>query len=142
MKSYYYGNLSDEETQEPKPLKIRAQKRVHNIDAFFDMSKKKQSTGLSSSVAQSTNDGTNYISSSVCDTSKATHLVKIDVYNLKKLRDVPTDQHWKFADTRVKFYTQSEDDEYYSNTKELIYKITKHIASKNNCKKYFIDAKK
>jgi hypothetical protein len=142
MKSYYYGNSTDDEIQgPPKPLKIRTQKRVNNIDLFFDKPKKKQATEYSSTVAQSTNGGTNYISSRADDVTKITHLVKIDIYDIKKLRGVPSDQHWKNADTRIKFYTQTEDDEHYLNTKELVYNITKHIATKNECKKYFIDTK-
>lgn len=141
MKNYYYGNLSDDEVRAPKPLKIQTQKRTNNIDIFFDKPKKKQTTEYSSTVAQSTNGGTNYISSRVDDVSKITHLVKIDVYDVKKLRGIPNDQHWKFAETRIKYYAQTEDDDYYSNTKELVYNITKHIATKNDCKKYFIDAK-
>lgn len=142
MKNYYYGHLTDDEIQDPKPLKIQTQKRANNIDGFFDKPRKKQATEYSCTVAHSTNGGTNYISSRVDDVSKTTHLVKIDVYDMKKLRGVPNDQHWKFADTRIKYYTQSEEDDHYSNTKEIIYKITKHIAAKNDCKKYFIDAKK
>lgn len=143
MKSYYYDHLmTDDEAQDPKPLKIQTQKRANNIDVFFDKPRKKQATEYSSTVAHSTNGGTNYISSRVNDVSKSTHLIKIDVYDMKKLCGVPNDQHWKFADTRIKYYTQTEDDSHYSNTKELIYKITKQIAAKNDCKKYFIDAKK
>lgn len=143
MKHYYYGHLNDDEVQlDPKPLKIQTQKRANNIDVFFDKPRKKQATEYSSTVAHSANGGTNYISSRVEDVSKSTHLIKIDVYDMKKLRGVPNDQHWKFADTRIKYYTQTEDDDHYSNTKELIYKITKHIAAKNDCKKFFIDTKK
>lgn len=141
MKNYYYNNLSDDEAQCSKPLIIQAQKRTNNIDAFFDKPKKKQATEYSSTVAKSTNGGTNYISSRVDDVTKITHVVKIDVYDIKKLRGIPNDQHWKFADTRIKYYTQGEEDDFYSNTKELIYNITKDIATKNDCKKYFINAK-
>ncbi|XP_063361642.1 uncharacterized protein LOC134650639 [Cydia amplana] len=141
FKNYYYGNVSDNETEVSKPLKIRTQKRTNNIDVFFEKPTMKQAAEYSSTVAQLTNGGTNYISSRVDDVSKATHLIKIDVYDMKKLRGVPSDQHWKFANTRIKYYTQTEEDDYYSNTQELIYNITKHIATKNNCKKYFIEAK-
>lgn len=141
MKNYYYGNSTDDEIQGSKPLKIRTLKRTNNIDVFFDRPKKKQATEYSSTVAQSTNGGTNYISSYADDVTKITHLVKIDIYDMKKLRGVPCDQHWKHADTRIKYYTQTDDDEYYLNTKDVVYNITKHIATKNDCKKYFIDAK-
>lgn len=142
MKNYYFPNSSDEETLPiTKPLKVRSLKRANDIDTFFEKSKKKQNTGLTSSVAQSTSSSTNYISVGVDEISKATHLVKIDVFDLKKIREVPSEQHWKFADIRVKYYTQTEDDDHYLNARELIFNITKDIAEKPNCKKYSIDVK-
>lgn len=145
-KDYYYPTVSDDESlpqPQPKPVrKSEAKKRANNIDIFFEKPKKKQATGLTSTVAQSTAGGTNYLASSVVDIPKATHLIKIDVYELKKLRSLPTDQHWKHADVRVKYYTHTEDDDLHTNAKDLIYKITKQIAEESECRKYFISAAK
>lgn len=141
MNHYYYDNISDNESEVIKPLKIHTQKRISNIDAFFEKPKKKHAAEYSSTVAKFVKGGTNYISSLVEDASKATHLIKIDVYDMKKLRGVPNDQHWKFAETRIKYYTHTEEDEHYSDVQELVYKITKHIATKTDCKKYFIASK-
>lgn len=143
LKPYYYPiELSDEENglnTAFKPSKKNITKRGNNIDIFFENPKKKKKTSFSSCIGHSNKDGMSYISTNEDDSTNSTHLVKIEVYNMKSLRDIPPTEYWKHVDVRVKYFAKSEDDKHYQHTRDLIFQITKQLAAKNDCKKYFIE---
>ncbi|KAI5633714.1 hypothetical protein NE865_01681 [Phthorimaea operculella] len=150
LKHYYYPiDVSDEETSANKIAPKRKNKdkdsaSTNSIDSFFEnpKKKKKQST-FSSSVGQTTNDGMAYITTNEDDSSHATHFIKIEIYDIAKIpKDTPPTEHWKYANVRVKYCVHSEDDKNYQQTREIIYNITKQIATKSDCKKFFVDHKK
>lgn len=116
-----------------------------DIDVFFEKpSKQKKTSTISSYVARSMNGGTSYITTNEQD-GAATHLVKIEIYDMRKLRTINPTDYWKNAELRVKYHIQSEEDEddksIFINTRNLIYDITKKISSSQDCKKYFINQK-
>lgn len=144
LKDYYYPSnvvLTDGEEAncDSVPLKTKKKlKRANNsIEAFFEKPKKKNVITHSSSVGQRMVGGTSYISTNRDEASSATHLIKIQVYDLKKVKDIAPDDLWKSAELRLKYYTQTEQDNHYVNTRDLIYNITKQIATTDDCKKYF-----
>lgn len=144
FKNYYFptADLSDDdETQDPPALKVKQNIAKRNIDCFFEKPKKKRVRLQSSNIAQANGEGTSYISSNNDDGSSASHLIKIEVYEMKKLKDVQPIDYWKYADVRVKYYA-SEDDKHYRNVRDLIYNITKQVATKTDCTKYYITADK
>lgn len=106
----------------------------YNIDNFFDQSKKKKK--LSSSVSRSTDGGTNYLTTNKEDAADATHLVKIEIYDLMKITKVCVDEQWKYADVRAKFYCNNSEN-ILKDTKKLVYQITKDVSTTNGSKKYF-----
>lgn len=144
FKNYYFDAYSNEEfdnkltiveSELSKPLK-RANSNT-NINKFFDDSKtKKQKKALASSVGQAREGGMSYVSTNVNAT--ATHLIKLEVYDLKKLAKVPENKQWKHADVRIKFYTKTSN-RIYEHSKQLIYNITKEVAESQDCKKYFFN---
>lgn len=145
FKNYYFATSSDEEADNTLTIAESEQKShkrtgSHNcIDQFFDIPKvKKQKKAQSSTVGQARNGGVSYLSTNANDAANATHLIKIEVYELKKLATVLPNNHWKHADLRVKYYTKVTDN-IYNRNKELIYDITKNISQSQDCKKYFFD---
>lgn len=144
LKNYYIADSpSDDETRDCVPLKItqNATKRTNDIEVFFEKPKKKKSAKQSSCVGQSNNGGVAYIATGEDDASNASHLVKIEVYEMSKIRDVPPTDYWKHTDVRVKYYAKSEDDKHYQTTRDLIYNITKQLSAKRGCAKFFVEAK-
>ncbi|XP_069364378.1 uncharacterized protein [Maniola hyperantus] len=146
-KHYYYPlNVPDDQDASDSTLnnKKTASKRSkpteqNNIDVFFEKPKKKRRTTISSSVAQATDGGLSYISSNDGDGVSASHLIKIDIYDMKNLEGVLPIDYWKYADLRLKYYVKSDADKFYHSTRDIIYNITKQIAGRHDCKKYFID---
>ncbi|GBP28285.1 hypothetical protein EVAR_11744_1 [Eumeta japonica] len=138
FKAYYYSALSDEEDTMDLN-KIGTHKRTSkNINEFFESTHKKRKVKTSSTVGQAVNGGISYLSTNEDDFITASHLIKIEVYELQKLKKIPATEHWKHADVRVKYYTRNgENDSHFINTKDVIYNITKEIAEKSECKKYF-----
>lgn len=113
----------------------------NSIESFFEKpKKKKKSSSFSSCIGQSTSDGVAYISSN--EISNATHFIKIEIYEIDKIKDVPPKEYWKYANVRVKYCAPSEEDKNYQNTRDVIYNITKQIANQSDCKKYYIENKK
>lgn len=45
-----------------------------------------------------------YISTNTDESLFSTHLLKIEVYELKTLAKIPSAQHWKNAKIRIKYY--------------------------------------
>lgn len=149
LKNYYYPiNLSDDEETCMEPTNLKAKKnglkRINNsIEQFFEKpKKKKKSSNFSSSIGQATTDGTAYISSNDEGSSKATHFIKIEIYEIEKIKDVSPNEYWKYANVRVKYCAPSEEDKNYQYIRDVVYNITKQIAAKSDCKKYYIENKK
>ncbi|KAG7301651.1 hypothetical protein JYU34_003589 [Plutella xylostella] len=143
MKNYYYPSPSDDEILSPSLLLKKPTKRIHeNIDSYFETpSKKSKSKTLSSTVGRAACGGISYISTNEDDGSKASHLIKIEMYDMKKLKDLPPSEHWKKADMRIKLYCTS-DHILFHDTNQLMFSITKQIATKTDCKKYFLETSK
>lgn len=123
-------------------MKQKSEKKTKSIDNFFDKVKKRRTMSRNSTVARATGDGYSYVSANNDHGSDAGHLIKIEIYDMKKIKDVlPVDQ-WRHADVRVRYYSPSEDDNNYLNINEVLYNITKQIAASGECKKYFIENSK
>lgn len=140
LKNYYYPDKSDDEDQNlAMKVKQNITKRSNkSIDAFFEKAKKKKTVSYSSSVGQSNGEGTSYISTNCDDGSSASHLVKIEVYEMNRLKQVSPIDYWKHADVRVKYYVATEEDKHYQTARDLIYNVTKQVASKPGCTKFFV----
>ncbi|RVE41968.1 hypothetical protein evm_013377 [Chilo suppressalis] len=141
FKHYYFPLSESEGSCETSILKNKTLKRTASnasINEFFDEAKpKKTQKKTSSTVGRAQKCGnTAYISTNMDDAAGSTHLIKIEVYDLRKLAKIPNSEHWKHADVCVKYYSKDSDKNYNQN-KELIYSITKDIANIKDCKKYF-----
>lgn len=140
-KQYYYGSDDDIEV-----LSINGAKRKRNhtstesLDDLFEIPQIKKKK-LSSTVSRAHGEeGVVYLSTNADDGINSSHLIKIEIYDLKKLSKIPQQQHWKYADVRVKYYADSVNMNVV-NTKKIIYNITKEISNTNNCKKYVFNNK-
>lgn len=128
-KHYYYPQSDDDE--------LPSLQKKESIEEFFEPPKKKQRTMRSSTVGRCFGrDSTSYVSTNTDDGASATHLIKIEVYDLKKIENIDQSDHWKHADVRVKYYTKSTNDDHHKKTHQLIYNITKGISNSPNCRKY------
>lgn len=140
----YYFSTSDDEPTSPYPIKIRERsKSSDSLNEFFQEPPKIKKTKLhSSSVGRATNDGTSYLTTNEDDGSNATHLIKIEIFELKKLVDIPPEEHWKYADVRVKYYNKKNSkNSHHQITRKLVHSITKEISSAPNLKKYHFKKK-
>lgn len=149
LKHYYYPiNLSDddEKTEDTVTLKNKkngVKRPNNNIESFFEKpKKKKKASSFTSCIGQTTADGIAYISSNDEGSSNATHFIKIEIYETEKIKDVSPNEYWKYANVRVKYFAPSEEDKNYQHTRDVIYNITKQIATKSDCRKFFIENKK
>lgn len=145
FKGYYFGDSFDAaEPESSMPLKTKKNftKRRNNLDVFFERPKQKKKIAKQSSyVGQASGDGISYIASNDDDGLNADYFVKIEIYDMKKIRDIAPINYWKHADLRLKYYVSSEDDKYYQTTRDLLYNITKHLAEKDGCSKYYVENK-
>lgn len=144
LKNYYCPDTpSDEETTLiPLKNKQNSSKRTNNIEIFFEKSKKKKNSARQTScVGQATDGGVSYITSNEDDGLHATHLVKIEIYDMQKIRYLAPTEHWKHIDVRVKYYVKSEDDKHYQTTRDIIYGITEKLATKRDSSKFFVEGK-
>lgn len=143
---YYEDNVDEPSDQEEGTLAFKVKKaiakRPHSIDEFFEKPKKKKLTKKSSSVGRSTSGGISYITSNKDDSADASHLIKIEVYDVNKIKNVAQTEQWKHADVRVKLFTESEADRNLQSVRDIIYNITKQLATQEECKKFFIDTDK
>lgn len=151
FKNFYYpepehdDSGSDEEgTLGFKVKQAIAKKRPANsIESFFEKPQKKvKPVKRSSSVSQSSHTGVAYLSSGKDDAAYASHLIKIEIYDLEKVRNIAPEEHWKHADVRLKSYISTEQDPQLETVRDVIYNMTKDIASKDTCVKYFINKTK
>lgn len=106
----------------------------NSIDEFFVESKKKKFM-RSSTVGRTCNNTMSYISTNVDDGLNASHLIKIEVFDEKKLANVPKADHWKHADVRIKYYAKPTDA-LHKKTRGLIYQLTRDISNSTECKKF------
>lgn len=122
-------------------LKRKREQEETNLDSFFNFSKnKKKKLSQCSSVSRSEPNGSVAYLSAPSDTLTSTHLIKIEVYDLKEIEKIPQSQHWKHAKTRVKYYT-SQNNDIYDKISKTIYNITKEISVKESCKKLIFNNK-
>ncbi|CAH0699699.1 unnamed protein product [Spodoptera exigua] len=144
-KQYYYSPLSPQHEEESDDIVVNntgdgGKRKSQPIDTFFEVAPKiKRRKLLSSTVARAVKDGVSYISTNSDDGGQATHLIKIEMYDMKKLSKIPTSDHWKHATTRIKYYVKNYKDSIYDNTNGLVYNITKTIAESEKVKKYFFN---
>lgn len=137
---YYYSPLSPQEESDNIVINNGEKRKSQSIDHFFEaQSKIRKRKLLSSTVARAARDGVSYISTNSDDGDQATHLIKIEIYDMKKLCKIPTTDHWKHASTRIKYYVKNNNDSIYDNTNALVYNITKTIAESEKVKKYFFN---
>jgi hypothetical protein len=149
FKHYYYPENQDDTTDEEGTvgLKVKealAKKRpANNIDSFFERPKKKTKVKVNSSnVSKTSTDGVSYLSSGKDDAGYASHIIKIEVFDMEKIRDVAPAEHWKHCDIRLKYYSCGDNDSNVQSVRDVIFNITKQLASQENNVKYFIDTNK
>lgn len=145
FKQYYYTPLSPDEESNDKVIivekespkfKRKREQNKESLDEFFEFSKNKKKKLCSSSVSRAHPDGgTAYISTNTDDGSKATHLIKIEIYDVKKLSKIPPTLHWKHASVRMKYYTD-EANKNFKCIKNIVYNATKEISESDFCKKF------
>ncbi|XP_045483891.1 uncharacterized protein LOC123689114 [Pieris rapae] len=136
FRPYNYYVLSDEE--EVSNIHVNKNKGTSRLDDFFiqEPDRKKKKARLSSTVGRAGKEGNiQYISTDKDDGMDADILVKIDLYSLKKLKEIPVSQHWKNADIRVKYYMKN-DSNIDLQIKDVVYNITKEISEEDNVKHY------
>lgn len=144
FKHYYFPEKyndpsDDEDTPAPKVLKALANKRNNSILGFFEKRKKKKIAKRSSTVSQATEEGVAFIKSNQDDGAYASHLIKIEVYDMMKIKNIPPTEHWKHAEVRVKYYAHSEVDDHVQKARDVIYDITKQLAAKSDCVNFVLD---
>ncbi|KAJ0169184.1 hypothetical protein K1T71_015311 [Dendrolimus kikuchii] len=116
FKQYYYQTLSDEESSNTDNLSIvkdspkqkRKRDEEESLDKFFEFSKNKNKKQCSSVSRAQPNGGVAYLSTNREDACSSTHLIKIEVYELKTLAKIPSSEHWKNATIRIKYYTDDK----------------------------------
>lgn len=123
-----------------QPIKKRKQAKTSeknkSIDAFFNRKSPPRviKTAVCSSVGKPRDNGISYIS--LPEQTNATHLIKIELYDLKKLQNLSSDEHWKHAEVRIKYAT-NDNDEIKQTCEDIIYDITKNVSENSKCKTYF-----
>ncbi|XP_073949431.1 uncharacterized protein isoform X2 [Choristoneura fumiferana] len=150
FKHYYYPENHDELSDDGEGTlafkvkrAIAKNKRPNNsIHGFFEKRKKKKVPKNSSTVSQATADGVAFIKANQDESAYASHLIKIEVYDIDKIKNIPPTEQWKHAEVRVKYYAHSEEDEHVQQTRDVIYNITKQLASKSDCVNFVLDNKK
>lgn len=139
-KAYYYPTHSDEEDSAKDLSRQKRSKRSSSSNSFeelFEVPAKKNRTKCSSTVSRANKDGgVSYISTNFDDAPDATHLIKLEIYDLKKLRKIPAAQHWKHASERVKYYCKGLQNKHLEKTKEVIVTIAREISTSQDCRKY------
>ncbi|XP_061708742.1 uncharacterized protein LOC133533729 [Cydia pomonella] len=143
FKNYYFNEHEDEASDEEGTLAFKVKQAIakkrpsNNIDVFFEKSKKKPKVyKKSSTVAKMTEDGVAYLTSGQDDGAYASHLIKIEVYDMEKIKNVSPLEHWKHCDLRVRYYTVGEGDTHEQSARDVIYNITKELSAKPKCVKY------
>lgn len=146
FKNFYCPEVNSDDSDEEGTvgLKIKqaiAKKRpANNIESFFEKPQKKvKAVKRSSNVSQSSHAGVSYLASGADDGAYASHMIKIEIYDMEKVRNIPPENHWKHADIRLKSYIKFDQDPHLEAVRDVIYDITKDISEKDTCVKYFIN---
>lgn len=155
FKAYYYADHDEASDQEGtlgfKVKQAMAKRRAtknNDIGEFFKRAKKTTKVVKRSSTvarrASSDGDGAgvSYLTSGKDDGAYASHLIKIEVYDVEKIRNIAPSEHWKLADVRVKYYSITEDDKNLESARDVVYNITKQLASKEDSVNFFIETDK
>ncbi|KAJ0178598.1 hypothetical protein K1T71_005373 [Dendrolimus kikuchii] len=135
FKQYYYQTLSDEDSSnidnlsivKDSPKQKRKRDEEESLDKFFEFSKNKKKKQCSSVSRAQPNGGVAYLSTNREDACSSTHLIKIEVYELKTLAKIPSSEHWKNATIRIKYYTDDKN-KHFESIKKTAYNITKEIS--------------
>lgn len=138
-KQYYFPLSDDENNDSPYGSTVvkRPQETTESLDEFFEPEpKKKKPKVRSSTVGRATKDGMSYIATNEDDGLNATHLIKIEITDLKKVKNVDPTEHWKHADVRVKYFINKKQQPNQQRVRRIIYDITKEISASSDCKKY------
>lgn len=141
FKQYYYADESSNDLiidRESPKLKRKRENAVENFDELFEVNKNKKKKQSSSVSRAHPEGGLAYITTNTDDGILSTHLIKIEIYDLKKLSKLPAKEHWKHADIKVKYYVD-ESHKYYEKTKNIVYQITQEVAKVESCKKMFFN---
>ncbi|KAJ0171631.1 hypothetical protein K1T71_005667 [Dendrolimus kikuchii] len=101
FKQYYYQTLSDEDSSnidnlsivKDSPKQKRKRDEEESLDKFFEFSKNKKKKQCSSVSRAQPNGGVAYLSTNREDACSSTHLIKIEVYELKTLAKIPSINH-------------------------------------------------
>lgn len=142
-KHYYYPDeASDDDSDLALKVKKAISKRPNSIHSFFEKRKKRKTVQKSSTVSQATADGVGFIKTNEDDETFASHLIKIEVYEMSKIKNIPSTDQWKKAEVRVKYYASCDEDKNLQSARDVIYNITKQIANRKDCVNYFIDGEK
>lgn len=134
-KQYYFPSSDDDDS--PYPLNKR--QNTESLDEFFDevQAPKKKKKIRATTVGRATKEGMTYISSNEDDGARATHLIKIEIIDLKKVANISTTDYWKHADVRVKYYVQPKQaSTHHQQVRQLIYKMTKELSQSPKSNKY------
>lgn len=140
FKQYYFA-VSDEEGNDSPyvstGVKRTSRDSTDSLDKLFDVEPKKKKPKMrSSTVGRATKDGMTYIATNKDDGLTASHLIKIEITDLKKIKNIDASEHWKHADMRVKYYINKKQQMNQQKIKSIIYDITKEVADSSDCKKY------
>lgn len=131
-KGYYYP-VMDEESRQPR----RKRSSCTDSEELFEPSVKKIKNKICSTVGRANKEGgVSYISTNVDDDREVSHLIKVEIFDLKKLAKIPPSLHWKHANWRVKYYSKRLQSKHLEQAKELIQSIAKEISSSQDCCKY------
>lgn len=138
-KDFYYATLNDEDTQEleivsEEPTKRR--KSNDSLDLLFDMPTTKKRKILSSTVSRGQRGGGNlFLTTNGDEGARSTHLIKIEVFDMRKISKIPPNEHWKHSEYKIKYYT-NDSNKNYQSTKKNIYNMAQEISAVKTCKKY------
>lgn len=67
-----------------------------------------------------------------------THLIKIQIFDMKKLVNLNSVEHWKYVDVQVNYYVKPESNKHHQKTRGLVNSNTRELSKSPNCKTYNI----
>lgn len=140
FKQFYYA-CSDDETQELRIEKdqlpqnmLKRKSSSDSLDTLFEVSKTKKKK-ISSTVSHAHREGGNvFISTNEDDGPRSKFMIKIEVFNMQKLNKIPSNEHWKHASYRLKYFA-NETNQNYESIKKIIFNVTKEIVAVPTSKK-------
>lgn len=119
--------------KDPQPTNLRRRRRIwtSEIDDLFEAISKPTTRRRkqSSTLERRTKEGKkHYISTKADDGSSATHLIKIEIYDLKKLSQVPVSQRWKYATVKAKYYSKGVRNKHLKLAKKMLVNMADEIS--------------